>query len=115
MAESAAKTETPEIYHDTLPPEAISEELAPVIAELGLENNCRELAEEGWTVVENAATPEFNDRLRQKILELSGATLETGGGGGNMMLAKDPVFAEAVLNPKPVSYTHLTLPTICSV
>jgi hypothetical protein len=109
MAESAAKTETPEIYHDTLPPEAISEELAPVIAELGLENNCRELAEEGWTVVENAATPEFNDRLRQKILELSGATLETGGGGGNMMLAKDPVFAEAVLNPKLMALAEFSV------
>ena len=95
-----AETAVPNVYHDTLPPEAISEELAPVIAELGMESNCREIAEQGWTVIENAATPEFNDRLRAKILELSGAEPETGGGGGNMLLAKDPVFAEAVLNPK---------------
>jgi len=111
MAESVEKTEaaTPEIYHDTLPPDAISDELAPVIAELGLENNCRELAEQGWTVVENAATPEFNDRLRQKILELSGATTETGAGGGNMMLAKDPVFAEAVLNPNLMALAEFSV------
>ena len=96
MAENAM----PKAYHDTLAPEAISEELAPVIAELGMENNCREIAEQGWTVIENAATPEFNERLRAKIIELSGAEPETGGGGGNMLLAKDPVFAEAILNPK---------------
>ncbi len=97
-------------YHDTLPPEAISDELAPVIAELGLEKNCRELAEEGWTVVENAATPEFNDRLRQKILELTGAASDTErGGAGNMMLAKDPLFAEAVLNPKLMAMAEFSV------
>jgi hypothetical protein len=57
-----------------LPPEAFSEELAPVIAELGLEDNCRRLAMEGWTVVEKGAVPEFNARLRLKILELSRGT-----------------------------------------
>jgi hypothetical protein len=98
MAETAPQS--PRMFYDTLEPEAISEELAPVIAELGLEENCRELAEEGWTVVENAASAEFNARLRRKILELSGAVPETGRGGANMLLAKDPVFAEAVLNPK---------------
>jgi ectoine hydroxylase-related dioxygenase (phytanoyl-CoA dioxygenase family) len=50
---------------------------------------------EGWTVLEDAATPEFNERLRAKVLELSG-----GPGGANMLLAKDPVFAEAIMNPK---------------
>ena len=90
-----AEAKQAEIYYDTLPPDAISEELAPVIAELGLEENCRQLAMEGWTVVENAASEEFNTRLRDKILELS-----SGPGGANMLLAKDPVFAEAVLNPK---------------
>ena len=108
MAEKA-ETAARKIYHDTLPPEAISDELAPVVAELGLENNCRELAEQGWTVVENAATPEFNDRRRQKILELSGATPETGGGGGNMMLAKDPLFAEVVLNPKLMALAEFSV------
>jgi hypothetical protein len=104
-----AETARPRAYHDTLPPEAISEELAPVIAELGLEDNCRELAEEGWTVVENAATPEFNDRLREKILELSGAKPDNGGGGANMLLAKDPVFPEAVLNPKLMALAEFSV------
>jgi hypothetical protein len=34
----------PEIYHDTLPPKAISAELAPAIDALGLRENCRQLA-----------------------------------------------------------------------
>ena len=42
-------------YFDTLAPDAISEELTPIVQELGLAENCRQLAMEGWTVVENAA------------------------------------------------------------
>ena len=45
-----------------------------MIAELGLEDNCRRLAMEGWAVVEKGAVPEFNARLRLKILELSRGT-----------------------------------------
>ncbi len=83
------------LLYDTLPPDAISDELAPIVAELGLEANCRELAMQGWTVVENAADPEFNARLRATILALAGAT-----GGASMLLDKDRAFAEAVMNPK---------------
>ncbi|MEZ5560623.1 MAG: phytanoyl-CoA dioxygenase family protein [Pseudomonadales bacterium] len=82
-----------ERYSDTLPPESISDELAPIIEELGLRENCRQLAMEGWTVVENAASPEFNERFRDTILEV------TNRKGGNMLLAKSPLFAEAILNP----------------
>ncbi len=96
-------------YYDTLPPEVISDELAPVVAELGLVNNCHELTEQGWTVVEGAASLEFNDRLREKILELSGAAADTGGGGANMLLAKDPVFVEAVLNPKLMALAEFSV------
>lgn len=90
-----AQAARPNLYFDTLAPDAISEELAPTIDKLRLEENCRQLAMEGWTVVENVASAKFNDRLRAKILELS-----QGGGGANMLLAKDPVFAEAILRPK---------------
>ena len=37
---------------------------------------------------------------------------------GKPLLGKDGAFApllESILNAAPVSYTHLTLPTICSV
>ena len=52
----------------TLPPEAISDELLPTIRELGLEENCRQLVEEGYTVIENVASPEFNERFREAII-----------------------------------------------
>jgi hypothetical protein len=84
-----------ETYFDTLPPGEVSAELAPVVEELGLEDNCRQLAEEGWTVIRNAASPEFNERFRNRILDIAGER-----GGANMLLAKDPVFAEAILNPR---------------
>lgn len=90
-------------YTDTLPPEAISEELAPVIDALGLRENCRQLAMEGWTVIENAADPEFNALLRERILSV------TGGKGGNMLLARDPVFAEAVLNEKLMAMAEFSV------
>ncbi len=82
-----------ETYYDTLPPEAISAGLAPVIEALELEPHCRQLAEEGWTVIEGAASPEFNAELRATILRLAPK------GGANMLLAKDPIFADLILNP----------------
>ncbi len=82
-----------ELYYDTLAPGEISASLQPQIEALALEQNCRQLAEEGWTVIEGAAEPELTEHLRETILKLS------GGGGANMLLAKDPVFAEAILNP----------------
>lgn len=83
-----------ELYYDTLDPGEISIELQPTIEALELEQHCRQLAEEGWTVIENVADPAFNEHLRETILHLSRK------GGANMLLARDPVFAEAILNPK---------------
>ena len=99
-----AKGSNRERYFDTLPPEAISDELAPVIAELGLEANCRQLAMEGWTVIEAAASDEFNGKLRARILELA-----EGTGGANMLLAKDPLFVEAVLNPRLMAMAEFSV------
>ena len=89
-----------QMLHETLAPDAISEELRPAIEEFGLEDNGRQLAQEGWTVVEDVASPEFNERLRGKIQEL---------GGGNMLLAKDPVFPEAVLSPKLLAMAEFSV------
>ncbi len=83
-----------DVIYDTLPPGAISEELAPVIQSLDLTRHCEELATDGWTVIEGMATAAFNDRLRRAIKEHSAS------GGANMLLHKDPVFAEAILQPK---------------
>ncbi len=93
----------PSLYYDTLPPDAVSPELQPVIEALGLEENCRQLAMEGWTVIENAADAQFNASLRARIVELSPR------GGSNMLLGKDPLFAEAVLNGKLLAMAEFSV------
>ena len=115
MAEASEVTDTlkqstegianQELYYDTNAPEIISEELRPVIEELGLIDACEHLAKEGWAVVEEAATPEFNDALRNKILEQTGGEM----GGGNMQLRRDPIFAQAALNPKLMAMAEFSV------
>ena len=102
MAEAAAAK--PAVYFDTLAPDAVSDELAPVIDELGLRDNCRELAMEGWTVVEDVADEDFNAAFRAKILEIA-----SNRGGANMLLAKDPIFAKAVLRPKLLAMAEFSV------
>ncbi len=99
-----AEHDIEEVLYDTLPPEAISEELAPTVEALGLTQNCRELAERGWTVLEDVAGNAFNKRLREKILEAAGEH-----DGARMLLAKDPVFAEAILQPKLLAMAEFSV------
>src|SRR6478672_10016483 len=54
--------------HESLPMFAVSDELQPRIAALGLERNVREMEELGYTVIENVAPPAFIDRLREAIV-----------------------------------------------
>ena len=85
---------------DTLPPDAISDVLLPVVEDLGLVGNCRQLAAEGWTVIENAAAPDFVARLRERIL---------ADGTSFMRLDKDPVYAEAALHPKVMALAEFSV------
>ncbi len=87
--------EQPALYFDTLPPDSVSDELAPTIEELGLQENCRELTMHGWTVIRDAASESFNDAFRKKIIEVA-----TKDKAFNMLLAKDDLFVEAVMNRK---------------
>ena len=61
-----------------------------------------QLEEEGYGYVRDAGTPEFNARLRETILRISSEDTEDAlnGAGANMLLHKDPVFEEVILNPK---------------
>jgi ectoine hydroxylase-related dioxygenase (phytanoyl-CoA dioxygenase family) len=92
--------------YESLPMFAVSEELAPRIKALGLERNVKEMAEFGCTVIENAAPPEFFDRLRAAIQhccrEDNGHyfNITQNGASADLLLGRDPVFAEAVLNEK---------------
>ena len=94
---------TPKRYTDTLAPAAISDELLPVVEDLGLLDNCRELARRGWTVVENVGGAEFTAALRATILSRSSK------GGANMLLSKDKIFAEAVLQPELLALAEFSV------
>ena len=92
----------------TVPPHEITPELRPVVEELGLVENCRELAEEGWTIVPNAADPDFVARLRKTILETVDVD-DTGNGNAYGVLARAPAYAEAVLNPKVMALAEFSV------
>lgn len=91
---------------DTLPPDAISDELMPVVEKLGLVENCRQLATEGWTVIENAADPDFFARLRERILHTVDPTQFLSS---LMILDKDPIYGEAVVNPKVMAIAEFSI------
>jgi ectoine hydroxylase-related dioxygenase (phytanoyl-CoA dioxygenase family) len=91
---------------DSLPMFAVSEELGPRIEAFGLERNVREMAEQGYTVIDDVASPEFIDRLREALIA---ATREAQGQyfgitkkgmSADILLDKDDVFAEAAINAK---------------
>ncbi|MAI78755.1 MAG: hypothetical protein CL917_07435 [Deltaproteobacteria bacterium] len=93
---------------ETIPVADVSPELRPVVEELGLEGNCRQLVEEGWTIIENAVDPDFVSRLRRTLIE--GLPLDaTGSANAFMLLGKDPVYAEAVLNPKVLAMAEFSV------
>ena len=92
----------------TVPPHEITPELRPVVEELGLVENCRQLAEEGWTIVEDAADPAFVARLRKTILETADLD-DAGNGNVYSALARDPAYAEAVLNPKVMALAEFSV------
>lgn len=94
----------PVFYFDTLPPDAISKELAPTIDELSLRENCRELTMNGWTVLRDVASESFNSAFRARIIELA-----QDQKAHNMLLARDDLFAEAVLNPKLLAMAEFSV------
>lgn len=76
----------------------IAEELAPRIRELGLEANCKELWEEGYTVLEDVASPEFLEEMRAATK-----------GNALHVLPDHPVFAEAALNDKLMAMAEFSV------
>jgi hypothetical protein len=94
---------------ETLAPEKISVELRPTLEELGLVENCRQLAEEGWTIIRNAADPELFARLRQAIIDATPVSSGTDAGSTGGLLDADPAFAEAAINPKLMAVAEFSI------
>lgn len=86
----------------TRQPFEFDEALAGKIRALGLGDTVRQLKEEGYGYIHDVAGADFNGRLREALLRVSKDGMDAGeaGYGANMLLDKDPVVTEAVLNPK---------------
>ncbi len=95
----AARAPIPEPIYETRQPFDLSDELRARVESLDLAGAVEQAKNEGYGIIYEPAPIEFNNRLRETILRVT-----TGGekkaGGGNMLLTKDPIFEEVVLNPK---------------
>ena len=83
------------------PPGEIAEELAPRIRALGLEEKCRELWEQGYTVLEDVASPELLRELRAQAMAADPGALH--------VLPKHAVFAQAALNEKLMAIAEFSV------
>ncbi len=84
-------------------PYEMSEELSHRIAALGLEEAVQKVKEEGYAYIHDLAPIEFTGRLREVVLNLPRSIPDIGlpvAFNVNMLLAKDPIFEEVVLNTK---------------
>ena len=82
------------------PPGEIAEELLPRIRELGLEQKCKELWEQGYTVLEDVASPEFLEQMR---------AASDANANAYHVLPKHPVFAQAALNEKLMAIAEFSV------
>ncbi|MBI1198552.1 MAG: hypothetical protein GC203_11875 [Phenylobacterium sp.] len=94
------------------------------IRELGLERNLAELEAFGYTIVENALTPEQTGAMRDRIVELSekrlGRSLDLANETAHQetkyaqyLLFEDPMFKDAVVNPRPLALVRYLLGKRC--
>ena len=73
----------------------LSDELRSRVEQLGLFETVQHAQENGFSYIRDPVSIEFNDRLREVALKIFAAKR-----GTNMLLDKDPIFEEVVLNPK---------------
>jgi ectoine hydroxylase-related dioxygenase (phytanoyl-CoA dioxygenase family) len=99
--------EAPPRIFETRQPFDLSDELQARVEALGLVEAVEHVKENGYGYIHNAVTMEFVDRLRETIIRISESDGMLGGQGANMLLAKDPVFEEAVLNPKVLAIAEV--------
>ena len=94
---------TAERLFETRQPFDLSDDLRERVIANDVADTVAQLEEDGYGYVRNAGTPEFNARLRETILRISSEDAPDNalkGAGANMLLHKDPIFEEVILNPK---------------
>jgi len=86
------------LVHETRQPFDLSDELQAKVDALDLAESVEHAKAEGYGYIYEPAPIAFTQRLREAILRTAQGS--EGPRGMNMLLNKDPVFAEVVLNPK---------------
>jgi len=91
-------------------PDHLPLELAERIEALDLGPNVRELAESGYTVIQDPVAHALTDRVRAAILRLAEETDGRAKGySAALLLGRDPVFEEAVLVPRLLAMAEVLL------
>lgn len=102
--------EMAERVFETRQPFDLSDELEARVRDLDLGETVEHVKQHGYGYIHDAATPEFVERLRETIVRVATRT-DAGEGlqgrGANMLLAKDPIFEEVVLNPKILAIAEI--------
>ena len=112
MSEAAAQMEEmPAPVFETRQPFDLSDELQARVDELDLREAVEHVKEHGYGYIHDAASPGFVARLRETIVRIvrreSEYLLDANVPLVNMLLPKDPVFEEVVLNPKLLTIAEI--------
>ena len=97
----------PQRLFDTRQPFDLTDEMQARVEELGLEKVVAQAKNDGFGYIYEPTSIEFNNRLRKTILHIAKSDSSMGGGGANMLLHKDPIFEEVVLNPKILTIAEI--------
>lgn len=104
-----AESQMADKIFETRQPFDLSDELKARVEALDLVETVEHVKESGYGYIHNAVTPDFIERLRATIIRIANSPDSKigGAGGANMLLAKDPIFEEVVLNPKMLAIAEV--------
>ena len=108
MSEPNAAVQQPKTLpfdFETRQPFDLSDEFKARVDALGLAETVKHVKAEGYGYIYDPAPIEFTQRLREAIVRTAQGS--EGPRGSNMLLPKDPIFAEAVLNPKLLTIVEI--------
>ena len=113
MSEATAEGQPPSadqptaqsFVHETRQPFDLTDELQAKVDALGLVDSVEHVKAEGYGYIYEPAPLAFTQRLREAVLRTAPGS--EGPRGMNMLLNKDPVFAEVVLNPKILAMVEI--------
>lgn len=100
---SDAQTEDSlEAVYETRQPFDLSDDVKAKVDELNLGDAVEQVRRDGYGYIHDAQTIEFTERLRETIIRLCGE-----GNSTDVLLPKDPIFEEVVLNPKILTMVEI--------